>query len=52
MADSEEKKPKKTRKRQRMEETIRAGDAWEARSASASADDRVVLPMPTVPVAR
>ena len=30
----------------------RAGDAWEARSASAPADDRVVLPMPTVPVAR
>ena len=29
MADSEEKKPKKTRKRQRIEETIRAGDAWE-----------------------
>ena len=30
----------------------RAGDAWEARTASAPADDRVVLPMPTVPVAR
>jgi len=29
MADSEEKKPKKTRKRQRIEETIRAGDPWE-----------------------
>ena len=30
----------------------RAGDAWEARSTAAPADDRVVLPMPTVPVAR
>ena len=29
MADSEEKKPKKTRKRQRIEETIRASDPWE-----------------------
>ncbi len=27
----------------------RAGDAWEARTASVPADDRVVLPMPTVP---
>ena len=30
----------------------RAGDAWEARTASVPADDRVVLPMPTVPVSR
>jgi tRNA-2-methylthio-N6-dimethylallyladenosine synthase len=30
----------------------RAGDAWEARNEPAPADDRVVLPMPTVPVAR
>ena len=30
----------------------RAGDAWEARSTAPPADDRVVLPMPTVPVAR
>ena len=29
MADSEEKRPKKTRKRQRIEETIRANDPWE-----------------------
>ena len=29
MADSEEKKPKKTRKRQRIEDTIRASDPWE-----------------------
>ena len=28
----------------------RAGDAWEARTAVAPVDDRVVLPMPTVPV--
>ena len=27
----------------------RAGDAWEARTAETSSDDRVVLPMPTVP---
>jgi tRNA-2-methylthio-N6-dimethylallyladenosine synthase len=28
----------------------RSGDAWEARTASTSADDRVVLPMPAMPV--
>ena len=27
----------------------RAGDAWEARTGVAAADDRVVLPMPTIP---
>jgi tRNA-2-methylthio-N6-dimethylallyladenosine synthase len=27
----------------------RAGDAWEARTAAAPADDRVVLPMPSMP---
>ena len=30
----------------------RAGDAWESRTSSVPADDRVVLPMPTVPVSR
>ncbi len=29
MADSEETRPRKTRRRQRVEETIRAGDPWE-----------------------
>jgi tRNA-2-methylthio-N6-dimethylallyladenosine synthase len=28
----------------------RAGDAWEARTSQTSADDRVVLPMPAMPV--
>ena len=30
----------------------RAGDAWEARTARVPADDRVVLPIPTVPASR
>jgi tRNA-2-methylthio-N6-dimethylallyladenosine synthase len=28
----------------------RAGDAWETRTAATPADDRVVLPMPAMPV--
>ena len=30
----------------------RAGDAWEARTARVPADDRVVLPIPTVPASK